>query len=120
MKIYLFSTPQEETVWGKGAAATPWTLNSIQTSSSTQQIGPPTFSLPPPPSPPLSVPLHLAPLLGPVIRFIYLFFSGPSMWGGGSKGAECVAAPSLFTPSFDRGVCAPTVALCDFTLRPFD
>lgn len=43
-----------------------------------------------------------------------------SMWGVGSKGLECVAAPSLFTSSFDRSLFAPAVALCDFTLSPFD
>lgn len=67
------------------------------------------------------MPLHLAPLLGPVIHFIYAFVSGPRVCvcgGGGSKGSECVAAPLLFTSTFDRSLFAPAVALRDLTLNP--
>lgn len=42
------------------------------------------------------------------------------MWGVGSKGSECVAAPSLFASSFHRSLFAPAVASCDFTLSLFD
>lgn len=46
------------------------------------------FCSPHAPPSPLTVPLHLAPLLGPVIHFISLFFSGPSTWGGWGQRAR--------------------------------
>ena len=114
MKIYLFYCCQKRPFGARSR-----NLNSIQTSSS--PLLPPTnwkptpTPPPPPPSPLSHVPLHLA----PVIHFISLFFTGPSVREDGSKGGERVAAPSPFTSAVAWSLFAPAAASGDFTLSPF-